>query len=235
MFRQILTMTAMISLNVAGNDNSNGEPNCYSRYDYDYKLMQTLSELQNEQQVLKTRIYEQSTKIDYLQNELKETVKSQWGEWSTWSKCTFKCTGSEEGRQQSRERSRSQTDSGTLSEIESRPCNAVQYAGCVKNHGPGDQYGVTYDFADQIAVSTCTSLPEAVGYIYAVRRQCSNLSVSCEETCKSLQLKCFNSIHVHRGSTTQKQDDVGKLGLYLYRYNSCAGSYCGPNFCCCRK
>ncbi|KAL4230952.1 hypothetical protein ACF0H5_011325 [Mactra antiquata] len=196
--------------------------------------MQTLTSLQNEQKVLKTQVYEQSSKLENLQSDFKDTVETQWREWTPWSKCTFKCTGSKEGRQQTRERSRSQTGSGTLSEEETRPCNAVQYAGCVKDHGPDDQYGVTYDFADQVALSTCASLPEASGYIYAVRRQCSKLSVSCEETCKGQQLKCFNSLHVYKGSPTLDRDDVGKLGLYLYRYNACSGG-CGPNFCCCKK
>lgn len=208
------------------------EPQCYSKFDYDFKILQKLSELETKQREQQQTIDSQMLKIKALQDEIKECVASQWSVWTIWSDCVFDCTGNI-GRVQYRQRTSKVNQ--TASETESRPCNAVQFSGCVRDYGEKDNYAVTYDSADQVAVSICTSINDKGGYVYAVRRECSTLAVSCEDTCKNVGLTCFNALHFHRQSTVQKRNQVGVQGLYMYRHNSCAGSYCGPNFCCCKK
>ena len=54
-----------------------------------------------------------------------------WGDWQSWSSCSYNCTNG--GRIQTRTRhtlcSEDLPCSETRSETESRPCNAVQFAG----------------------------------------------------------------------------------------------------------
>ncbi|XP_060591676.1 uncharacterized protein LOC132746511 [Ruditapes philippinarum] len=186
------------------------------------------------------RIEEEQGKLHALINDLQlkltDSELAQWGPWSTWSDCYMNCTGKHGGRLQNRSRETNSKSvvQGHQKETEERPCNAVQFAGCIKSYGTDDNFGVNYDFADQMAVSTCTALSDA-GYIYAVRRRCSSLSVSCEETCKQIGGTCINSLHIYRGSQVLLRDVDGSKGLYVYKYNSCAGEFCGPNFCCCRS
>lgn len=212
------------------------EPRCYSKFDYDYKLMQLLVKTEERQTNLENIVENQKKLIENLEEKLRASLLPQWNDWSSWSDCYVNCEGGNSGRIQSRSRETTSLEAGVpkQSENETRPCNAVQFAGCVKDYGESDNYGVTYDFADQIAVSTCTAmLTSGNNHVYAVRRQCSSLAVSCTETCSHLGLSCFNALHVYRGSPVLKRNQNGAKGLYVYRYNSCAGSFCGPNFCCC--
>lgn len=213
------------------------EPVCYSKFDYDYKVVQKLAELETKQSALQEIINSQSSIIRTLENKLHDSLQSQWGTWSVWGDCFMDCSGNNSGRIQTRSRSKTSLQKESETETESRPCNAVQFAGCVKNYGPNDNYGITFDSADQVAVSICTAVyTESSGrYIYAVRRECSNQAVSCEEICKNAGLTCFNALHFHRRSPVLKMDQTGQQGLYMYRYNGCGGSFCGPNFCCCMK
>ncbi|XP_052784894.1 uncharacterized protein LOC128220510 [Mya arenaria] len=102
--------------------------------------------------------------------------------------------------------------------------------------GPNDQYGVSYDYRDQMAQATCTALLDTKnGHVYAVRRACSNQTVPCAEVCSSLGKTCFNSLRVYNPLTSLPWGDTGKLSARMVRYNGCGGSFCGPNFCCCRS
>ncbi|XP_053407388.1 uncharacterized protein LOC128545909 [Mercenaria mercenaria] len=222
-----------------GNDSKEPrqEPRCYSKFDYDYKLLQKLTKLEERQETMQVLLNSQNGLIDELKEQLRVSLLPQWGDWSPWSDCYMNCTGKHGGRIQSRSRetiSHSPTQ-GPQQKAEERPCNAVQFAGCIKSYGTDDNFGVTYDFADQIAVSTCTALLSGGNYVYAIRRKCSALSVSCAETCKHVGKTCFNALHVYRSSTIFPRDQYGALGLFLYKYNSCSGNYCGPNFCCCHN
>ncbi|XP_060589188.1 uncharacterized protein LOC132744481 [Ruditapes philippinarum] len=114
-----------------------------------------------------------------------------------------------------------------------------QLKGCIKSYGADDNFGVTYDFADQMAQSTCTAiLPGANNYVYAVRRHCSKLAASCEDTCKHVGKKCFSALQIPGNPRILPRGTNGALGLQMYKYDlyhGCSrGSYCGPNFCCCQ-
>ncbi|XP_052773649.1 uncharacterized protein LOC128212301 [Mya arenaria] len=108
--------------------------------------------------------------------------------------------------------------------------------GCETSTGPDDQYGIAYDYRDQMAQATCTALLDTTSaHVYAVRRTCSNLTVPCAEVCSSLSLTCFNSLHVYTPQTSLPWGVTGQQSAHTYRYNGCEGSFCGPNFCCCRS
>lgn len=92
----------------------------------------------------------------------------------------------------------------------------------------------TYDYRDEIAQGACTAVKTGSDHIYAVRRQCSNLAASCESVCHNLGKQCFNAVHVY-GRTALADSSTGEIGLHTYRYDSCSGTYCGPNFCCCSE
>ncbi|XP_052772738.1 uncharacterized protein LOC128211745 [Mya arenaria] len=127
-------------------------------------------------------------------------VKRQWGSWSEWSACAFKYKGRDidNGRTQNRKRILMEDTVAIQNETERRPCNAVQYAGCERSTGPGDKYGVAYNYRDQMAQATCTALLDTrAGHVYAVRRRCSKQTVPCSEVCSSLSLTCFNALHVY--------------------------------------
>ncbi|WAR21394.1 hypothetical protein MAR_015368, partial [Mya arenaria] len=107
--------------------------------------------------------------------------------------------------------------------------------GCEASTRPDDQYGVAYDYRDQMAQATCTALLDKGGaHVYAVRRACSSLTVPCAEVCSSLSLTCFNSLHVYTPDTWLPRGVTGQKSTHMYRYNGCGGG-CGPNFCCCRS
>ncbi|XP_045190025.2 uncharacterized protein LOC123547182 isoform X2 [Mercenaria mercenaria] len=231
----VLLITA-VNGQASDSESSNQEPRCNSKFDNDFKLLEKLAKLEESQETLLLNLNNQKDIINELQDKLRVSLLPHWGDWSAWSDCYLNCTGRNGGRVQSRSRETIAHSSthAPQKETEERPCNAVQFAGCIKSYGADDNFGVTYDFADQIAVSTCTALlPGGSNHVYAVRRTCSDLAVSCADTCKRVKTKCFNALHVYRGSPLLKRNQNGAKGLYLYRYNSCAGNFCGPNFCCC--
>ena len=85
-----------------------------------------------------------------------------------------------------------------------------------------------------LAQAACVAMVPNGGHVRAVQRTCSNNAPSCEETCAQLNgvSSCFNALHVYNN---QPASGVNELGLRTYRYNGCSGSYCGPNYCCCRE
>jgi len=48
-----------------------------------------------------------------------------------------------------------------------------------------------------MAQSTCTALMEAGGHVYAVRRECSATSVSCQDLCTGLKCVVFTLVNVY--------------------------------------
>ena len=86
-----------------------------------------------------------------------------------------------------------------------------------------------------------------IGYVYAVRRECTDEAPTCAEVCASTNLRvqdaqtanyttwtCIGSIHVYHTRPTTGDGVTPKLGLkqFYYGYNVC-GKGCGPNYCCC--
>ncbi|XP_052772969.1 uncharacterized protein LOC128211896 [Mya arenaria] len=210
------------------------EPSSCTWHETNLKIIERLAVLETKQKFLEETISRQQHFIDDLIN----IVMKQWGSWSEWSACAFKCSGNDvdNGRTQTRTRLLMEDNVAMQNETERRPCNAVQYAGCEASTGPDDQYGVAYDYRDQMAQATCTALLDTGStHVYAVRRACSNMTVPCAEVCSSLSLTCFNSLHVYNIGTPLPWGVTGKHNGRMYRYNSCAGSFCGPNFCCCRE
>ncbi|WAR21393.1 hypothetical protein MAR_015367, partial [Mya arenaria] len=64
---------------------------------------------------------------------------------------------------------------------------AFKCKGSDASTSPDDQYGVAYDYRDQMAQVTCTALLDTGGaHVYVVRRACSSLTVPCAEVCSSL-------------------------------------------------
>ncbi|XP_013403607.1 uncharacterized protein LOC106168896 [Lingula anatina] len=112
------------------------------------------------------------------------------------------------------------------------------------------QYQVAYNYRDELAQSTCTAMSGRSGWVFAVRRTCSSEAPTCAEICGSSALsaqdgqvsrgglECFNALHVYIERPQLSEDtskDTAKLGLKMFRYDSCNGRHCGPNFCCCRS
>lgn len=89
-----------------------------------------------------------------------------------------------------------------------------------------------------LAQAVCTALSPKAGWVFAVPRECSDQVASCADICKSQNnkddqakhLACFNSIHIYENKPASK---ISSLGLKAFKYNSCDGAYCGPNYCCC--
>jgi hypothetical protein len=89
-----------------------------------------------------------------------------------------------------------------------------------------------------LAQAVCTALSPKVGWVFAVPRECSDQVASCADICKSQKgkdnqaknLACFNSIHIYDNKPASK---ISSLGLKTFKYNSCDGAFCGPNYCCC--
>ncbi|XP_052773861.1 uncharacterized protein LOC128212439 [Mya arenaria] len=203
------------------------EPSTCTLQETNLKIVERLA-------VLETKVSRQQDII----NDLVNIVVRQWGSWSEWGACAFKCSGSDvdNGRTQTRTRLLVDDNIVLQNETERRPCNAVLYIGCETSTGPDDQYGIAYDYRDQMAQATCTALLDTTSaHVYAVRRTCSNLTVPCAEVCSSLSLTCFNSLHVYTPQTSLPWGVTGQQSAHTYRYNGCEGSFCGPNFCCCRS
>ena len=85
-----------------------------------------------------------------------------------------------------------------------------------------------------LAQAACVAMVPNGGHVRAVQRTCSNSAPSCAETCAQVSgvSSCFNALHVYNN---QPASGVYELGLRTYRYDSCSGNYCGPNYCCCRE
>ncbi|XP_052773651.1 uncharacterized protein LOC128212303 [Mya arenaria] len=162
------------------------EPSSCTWHETNMKVIERLAILETKQKYLEETISRQQHFIDDLIN----VVMKQWGSWSEWSACAFKCSGNDvdNGRTQTRTRLLMKDNVAMQNETERRPCNAVQYAGCEASTGSDDQYGVAYDYRDQMAQATCTALLDTGSTdVYAVRRVCSNMTVSCAEVCSSLR------------------------------------------------
>ncbi|KXJ23214.1 uncharacterized protein LOC110251028 isoform X2 [Exaiptasia diaphana] len=108
-------------------------------------------------------------------------------------------------------------------------------------------------YFDEIAAATCAALPlSRAGHVFPVRRRCSSSSKeTCDQICQSSGVlkqtswnnnpsKCIESLHVYRNRpdllpNLKSDTDVGKVGLLVFRYQSCIATSCGPNYCCCVK
>ena len=80
----------------------------------------------------------------------------------------------------------------------------------------------TPDSSKIIASSMCAVMAMG-GHVTACPRICSNTSASCDQICAAGGGSAFNAIHVYSGYVER-----------TYVYNGTGGSYCGPNWCCCR-
>ncbi|CAH1783448.1 unnamed protein product, partial [Owenia fusiformis] len=104
------------------------------------------------------------------------------------------------------------------------------------------------NYYDEIAEAACTAMNTAGGFTYAVRRECPT-SRTCSVICSnqslraqdgqvaSRSMRCLNALHVYNNRPQFAHghtSGIEKLSLKTYRYNSCTGSSCGPNYCCCR-
>jgi polyhydroxyalkanoate synthesis regulator phasin len=92
------------------------------------------------------------------------------------------------------------------------------------------------DIAQIQAQSVCVALAPS-GWTYAVRRECTHRAPSCDEVCSRIRarqakkrMRCINALHIYSNTGFHK---THQKGLKTYKYNSCSGRYCGPNFCCC--
>ncbi|CAH1790108.1 unnamed protein product [Owenia fusiformis] len=105
------------------------------------------------------------------------------------------------------------------------------------------------NYYDEIAQATCTAMNSAGGWTFAVRRYCHSTDQrTCDIICRDPNLKkqdsqvaernmaCLNSLHVYQNRPRFAHGaGFEKLGLKIYRYNSCSRASCGPNYCCCRS
>ncbi|GMV40444.1 MAG: hypothetical protein AMXMBFR64_21600 [Myxococcales bacterium] len=78
------------------------------------------------------------------------------------------------------------------------------------------------DNAKLIASSMCAVMGGG-GHTTACPRICSNTSADCNQICAGGGGSAFNALHIY----------VGYLER-VYVYNGTSGSFCGPNWCCCR-
>lgn len=108
---------------------------------------------------------------------------------------------------------------------------------------------VHHSFAEIMAQSICTAITGGTpGWIFAVKRQCSNTAGSCAAICTQRTLnekdsyinrrKMFASgaIHVYENrpsSTIPGTAAKAQVGLMVYRHNNIYRNNCGPNYCCC--
>ncbi|XP_013408811.1 uncharacterized protein LOC106172578 [Lingula anatina] len=106
-----------------------------------------------------------------------------------------------------------------------------------------------YYYRDILAQASCAALNARGGWVYAVRRVCSDKAPPCSSVCanralsnqdnqvKANGLECFNALHVYSAQRLSPNPsmDTDTLGLKTHRYNSCGGRHCGPNYCCCRS
>jgi hypothetical protein len=90
--------------------------------------------------------------------------------------------------------------------------------------------------AQMLAQAACTAMKGAGGWTFAIRRECTAFAADCATTCANITedqagpLKCFNALHVY---ANEPRTSAATVGLKTYRYNSCTGGGCGPNYCCC--
>ena len=111
-----------------------------------------------------------------------------------------------------------------------------------------------YNYLDELAMGICASIPaEGPGLNYAVRRTCGEHELlTCKQICtdsrliqqspkevQKLSWTCAESLHVYKrqpalADNYEEYTDSNKLGLAVYRHNSCSVGKCGPNYCCCR-
>ena len=163
----------------------------------------------------------------------------RWEEWSTWGQCAAHCKNGVGDRLQSRTRNRKKADNSAdeSTQTESRPCNTVQFAGCISPQNGDQFFAVAYDFEHMLAQSTCTAMSPA-GRINAVRRTCSDNGPDCNAVCQKVGTTCFNALHVYSDPnyvTPLERPAVEQKSLEIYKYNGCSGQFCGPNFCCCKS
>ncbi|XP_052283346.1 uncharacterized protein LOC127880152 [Dreissena polymorpha] len=201
----------------------------------DYQILQRVAMLEARQTLLEGTVAEQKAEITNLSKRIEDMKQRTWGSWGEWGQCDFSCNRSvtEGARVQTRFRNMTAGSVVLQTETDQRPCNAVQFAGCDKSSSADDNYATAFSFTDEIAQATCTAIRSEGGYVKAVRRTCSNQTVSCEDLCKSVSATCFNALHVYQPDNVLGIAETGRAGLKTYRYNSCLGSLCGPNFCCC--
>ncbi|XP_052281886.1 uncharacterized protein LOC127879222 [Dreissena polymorpha] len=209
------------------------------------KVLSTLADIEENRMALNSALEKAKDDIQKIVHEYRQINKSisilhdmkqrTWGSWGEWGQCNFSCKrGVTEGaRVQTRFRNMTVDSVVMQTETDQRPCNSVQFAGCDKSSSADDNYATAFSFTDEIAQATCTAIRSEGGFVRAVRRTCSNQAVSCEDLCKSLSATCFNALHVYQPTNVLGRTETGKAGLKTYRYNSCSGSKCGPNFCCC--
>ncbi|XP_045211854.2 uncharacterized protein LOC123563230 [Mercenaria mercenaria] len=233
----IYFLVSLISISGVSNEEPMCGSACAPRFEHDYQVLQKIADLEAKQTSLQETITSQQNQltsqqnmIENLQQTLADNKASQWSDWTTWGDCFTSCSGNNGGRIQTRSRE-ANVDGSKKSEQESRPCNSVQFRGCVQTSGKNDNFAVAHDYADQMAQSTCTALLTGNNYVFAVRRHCSTLSSNCEIVCSNLGKKCFNALHVYNVNALAR-DATGTAGLRMYKYNNCGGG-CGPNFCCC--
>ncbi|XP_065900513.1 uncharacterized protein [Dysidea avara] len=108
-----------------------------------------------------------------------------------------------------------------------------------------------HQLEDVIGQASCAAYMshDPTGFVYAVRRVCSNNSPTCTDVCNNPQLhaqdpetakrttwKCIGATHVYLNRPATGDGTTPTLGLkdYYYGYANCNLKYCGPNYCCCR-
>lgn len=78
------------------------------------------------------------------------------------------------------------------------------------------------DSAKIIASSMC-AVQGGGGHTTACPRICSNTSADCNQICAAGGGSAVNAYHIYAGNVER-----------VYLYNGTGGSFCGPNWCCCR-
>ena len=103
---------------------------------------------------------------------------------------------------------------------------------------------------DIIAQATCSAYVQlnTHGWMYAVRRDCSNSTPTCDQICANKYLHvqdaqtaqrtirtCAGAVHVYLGRPATGSGNTPKLGLktLFEGFEKCIGG-CGPNYCCCK-
>lgn len=175
-----------------------------------------------------------------------------WSSWAPWSSCSGQCSSNQGNRPHEQTRSRQRTCltqspelqgvhcSGSATETESRPCNAVELYGCINTNDQGPLNGLVYNFFDELAQSVCTAAVKSGAHVLAIRRNCNTgQAPQCSTICANHNYTCFDELHVYDPYSVLHPDkgrDEGKPGLMMFRYFSCSfvNGGCGPNYCCCQ-
>ncbi len=116
----------------------------------------------------------------------------------------------------------------------------------VQKHDTKDVTGNPLEpFLQNEAQAACVGLSRGnYGWVSAIPRNCHGSSTNtCDHVCKHLSAvafdsqrraakvhKCVNAIHIYKPYNSV---NYGYPGLKTYLYNTCTGTGCGPNFCCC--